>query len=243
MSAIEDIPAVPALNRPVRIIVLGDSTAEATGSGLEEWAALNPTVSKVTVMAAPGCGFIRAGAPIPDLSPDGRAYCNGVLDHDLPEALQQLAPDVIMMMTTIPDIAPRVFEQSVGPLTPVDLDFVTQARIDYLAVTNLILTNSSAHIVWIKPPLINPYWMNIDSEARDPAVHSVMEAVMSELVTAYPDRVALLDMRAWLEKQSLDQDHSIRPDGIHFGPDGSLEVAKRWLGPELVIEATRATSR
>ena len=50
------MPPVPALNRPVRIIVLGDSTAQATGSGLEEWAALNPTVAKVTVMAAPGWG-------------------------------------------------------------------------------------------------------------------------------------------------------------------------------------------
>jgi hypothetical protein len=193
------------------------------------------------VMAAPGCGFIRAGTPIPDLSPDGRAYCDGVLDHDLPEALHQLAPDVIMMMTTIPDIAPRVFDPSVGPLSPVDLDFVEQARIDYLAITNLILTNSSAHIVWINPPLIDPYWMDIDSEARDPVVHSAMEVVMGELVTAYPDRVALLDLRTWLEQQGLDQDHSIRPDGIHFGLDGSLEVAKRWLGPALVIEATRTT--
>jgi peptidoglycan/LPS O-acetylase OafA/YrhL len=242
VSAIEGMPAAPALNRPVRIIVLGDSTAEATGSGLEEWAALNPTIAQVTVMAAPGCGFIRAGAPVPDLSPDARAFCNGVLDHDFPEGLRQLAPDVIMMMTTIPDVAPRVFEPSVGPLTPVDPDFVKQARIDYLAVTNLILTNSSAHIVWINPPLINPYWVDIDSEARDPVVHSVMEEVMGELVTAYPDRVALLDLRTWLEKQGLDQDHSIRPDGIHFGREGSLEVAERWLGPELVIETTITTS-
>ncbi len=234
-------PAIPALNRPVRIIVLGDSTAQAAGSGLVEWAALNPTVAQVTVMAAPGCGFIRAGAPVPDISPGGRAYCNGVLDHDLPEALHQLEPDIIMMMTTIPDIAPRLFDPSVGPLTPVDPDFVTKARIDYQAVTKLILTNSSAHVVWIKPPLINPYWMDIDSEARDPVVHSVMEAVMGELATAYADRVILLDLRTWLEKQGLDQDPSIRPDGIHFGPDGSLEVAERWLGPELVIEATRTT--
>jgi peptidoglycan/LPS O-acetylase OafA/YrhL/lysophospholipase L1-like esterase len=242
VSATEGLRTVPTLNRPVRIIVLGDSTAAATGSGLEEWAALNPTVAKVTVMAAPGCGFIRAGTPIPELSPGGRAYCNGVLDHDLPQALHELAPDVVMMMTTIPDIAPRVFDPSVGPLTPVDPDFVTLARIDYLAVTNLILANSSAHIVWIKPPNINPYWKDIDSEARDPVVHSVMEGVMGELVTAYPERVALLDMRTWLAQQGLDQDPSIRPDGVHFGPDGALQVAERWLGPELVIEATRTLS-
>ena len=134
-----------------------------------------------------------------------------------------------------------MFDSSVGPLTPVDLDFVKTGAVDYLAVTNLILTNSSAHIVWIKPPLINPYWMDIDSETRDPVVHSVMEGVMGELVAAYPDRVALLDMRTWLEEQGLDDDHSIRPDGLHFCSAGSLEVASQWLGPELVIAAS--TSR
>ena len=225
----EGTPAIPALNRPVRIIVLGDSTAQAAGSGLVEWAALNPTVAQVTVMAALGCGFIRAGAPIPDISPGGRAYCDRVLDRDLPKALHQLQPDVIIMMTTIPDILPCLFDRSVGPLTPVDPDFVTKARIDYTAVTNLILSNSSAHVVWIKPPLINPYWMDIDSEARDPVVHGVMEAVMGELATAHSDRVILLDLRTWMEQQGLDRDPSVRPDGIHFGPDGSLEVAQRWL--------------
>ena len=241
-SASPEPPAIPALNRPVRIIVLGDSTAEATGTGLVEWAALNPTVAEVSVMAAPGCGFIRVGAPVPDVGADGRAYCNRVLDHDLPKALHRLAPDVIMMMTTMPDILPRVFDPAVGPLTPVDSDFVQQARRDYLAVINLILTNSSAHVVFIKPPLINPYWMDVDSESRDPVVHGVMERLMVELVAEHPDRLLLLDMRAWLEDHGLDQDHAVRPDGIHFGPDGALDVATRWLGPELVIEATRAMS-
>ena len=238
--ASQEPPAMPVLNRPVRIIVLGDSTAEATGTGLVEWAAANPTVAEVTVLAAPGCGFIRAGAPVPDVRADGRAYCNRVLDHDLPKALRKLAPDVIMMMTTMPDILPRVFDPSVGPLTPVDSDFVQQARLDYLAVINLILANSSAHVVFIKPPLINPYWMDVDSESRDPVVHSVMEGLMGELVAAYPDRLLLLDMRTWVENHGLDQDHAIRPDGIHFGPDGALDVATRWLGPELVIEAMRS---
>ena len=240
VSETQKMLAVPALNRPVRIIVLGDSTAEAAGTGLVEWAALNPTVAEVTVMAAPGCGFIRAGAPVPDVSPEGRTYCNGVLDRDLSKALRRLVPDVVMMMTTLPDILPRVFDPSVGPLTPVDPRFVEQARVDYLAVTNLILTNSAAHVVWIKPPLINPYWMDVDSESRDPVMHSVMEGVMSEVVAAYPDRTVLLDLRTWLEEQALDHDHSVRPDGIHFGPDGSLQVAERWLGPELVIEAARS---
>ncbi len=239
VGANEQTPAMPALNRPARIIVLGDSTAEAMGTGLVEWAALNPTVAEVTVMAAPGCGFIRAGTPVPDVGAAGRAHCNRLLDHDLPDALQQLAPDVIVMMTTLPDVLPRVFEPSVGPLTPVDPDFVQHARLDYQVVTNLILGNSSAKVVFIRPPLINPYWMDLESESRDPVVHAVLEGVMGDVVAAHPGRSELLDMQTWLEGNGLDQDQAVRPDGIHFGPDGALDVATRWLGPELVIEATR----
>ena len=37
----------------------------------------------------------------------------------------------------------------------------------------------------------------------------------------------------------LDQDHALRPDGLHFDNSGSLIVASRWLGPALVAEAVR----
>jgi hypothetical protein len=40
----------------------------------------------------------------------------------------------------------------------------------------------------------------------------------------------------------MAEDHAVRPDGIHFDPASSLDIATRWLGPELVIEATRGTA-
>ena len=179
----------------------------------------------------------------PEVGPAGRAHCSRLLDHDLPEALQQLAPDVIVMRATLPDVVHHVFEPSVGALTPVDPDFVQQARLDYLAVTNLILSSSSAHVVFIKPPLINPYWMDLDSESRDPVVHAVLEGVMGEVVAAYPGCVRSCSTcgRGSRTTGSTKPPPS-RPDGIHFGPDGALDVATQWLGPELVIEATRTAS-
>ena len=187
-----------ANHRPRRLDGSGDGLG--TGGG----AALNPTVAKVTVMAAPGCGFITAGAPIPisiRMTGPTATACSII---DLPEALHRLAPDVIMMMTTIPDIAPRVFDRRSDP-SPRWTSTSSTGAGRLPGRHELDPDNSSAHIVWIKPPLINPYWMDIDSETRDPVVHSVMEGVMGELVTAYPDRVALLDMRTWLEEQGLDQ--------------------------------------
>ena len=46
---------------PVRIIVAGDSTANATGSGVLSWAAANPDIAQAELVTAPGCGFLMGG--------------------------------------------------------------------------------------------------------------------------------------------------------------------------------------
>jgi len=242
IPTVPTIPAMPVLNRPVRIIVVGDSTAQATGAGLVTWAALNPAVAKVTVLASPGCGFIRGGVVPTDGTVPFTKNCNHILDHDLPNALRDLQPDIVMLMTTIRDVEPRVFEDSEGPLTPLDSRFVNRARVDYAAITDLILTTSTAHVVWIKPPLIDPYWKGNQTSVNDPVAHSVMEVLMGGTVFWHEDRVVVLDLRTWLEQAGLANDQAVRPDGIHFTPESALDVATRWLGPELVIEATRGTT-
>ena len=55
------LPPIPELSRPVRIIVAGDSTAVATGNGLLAWAAANPQLAQVEIVAELGCGFVRGG--------------------------------------------------------------------------------------------------------------------------------------------------------------------------------------
>jgi len=62
------------------------------------------------------------------------------------------------------------------------------------------------------------------------------------MVFSHPDRVVVLDLRSWLEQAGLATDQAVRPDGIHFTPASALDVATRWLGPELVIEATRGAA-
>ena len=236
------IPVMPLLNRPVRIIVVGDSTAASTGAGLVQWAALDPTIAKVTLLVSPGCGFIRRGVVPTDGKIPYTAQCNDILDHQLPDDLRTLQPDIVMLMTTIRDVEPRVFDSAEGALTPRDPRFVNRVRGDYLAITNMILTTSSAHVVWIKPPAIDPYWMNLDVAQRDVIAHSTMAVLMGAATFGHRDRVIVLDLGGWLETAGLAENHTTRPDGIHFDQTSSLDVATRWLGPELVIEATRTST-
>ena len=234
------VPVIPTLNRPVRIIVLGDSTAQATGGGLVQWAALHPDLAKVSLFAAPGCGFVRGGVVPTDGAEPFTTNCDHALDHDLPIALQSLHPDVVMLMTTIRDIEPRVFDDAEGPITPRDARFMARARVSYDAITNLVLDSSpTAHVAWVRPPAINQYWLDLVTPSRDPGAHEAIERLMREEAAAHPDRVTVLDLRTWLEEAGLAENHDYRPDGVHLGQLGALDVAQRWLGPELIIEATR----
>ena len=233
------VPALPALSRPVRIVVVGDSTAQAAGAGLVQWAADNPAVAKVTVLAIAGCGFVREGVVPTDGAATFTADCADVLDVRLPEVLTTLHPDVVMLMTTIRDVEPRIFDEAEGALTPVDHAYLTRALPDYLAIENLILDNSTAHVAWIRPPAINPYWTDRVQPSMDPDAHAAIEHVMATVTAVHPDRVTVIDLRAWFEQEGLDDDHDYRPDGIHEGPVGALDLARRFLGPQLVAEATR----
>ena len=54
----------------MRVLLVGDSTAEALGVGLVGWAGANPTLADVRLAVSPGCGFVRGGEVATD---DGRA--------------------------------------------------------------------------------------------------------------------------------------------------------------------------
>ena len=113
------LPPIPELSRPVRIVVAGDSTAVATGGGLVAWAAANPDLAQVEIVAELGCGFVRGGeVMLNDWTPVDRR-CDEWLDETLPARVEALAPDVVMMMTTSWDVLDRRWPDT-GEMVPSD---------------------------------------------------------------------------------------------------------------------------
>ena len=92
-------PLVPP--RPVRIAIVGDSTAEALGAGMVAWAAANPSLAQVEVVAGAGCGLSNSGYLVFDGLPerDVAAECGPYL-HDRPPADRRTATDPVMLITT-----------------------------------------------------------------------------------------------------------------------------------------------
>ncbi len=232
-------PAIQAaLTRPARILVVGDSTAEATGAGLVAWAAAHPDLAQVSLAVAPGCGFVRGGEVPSDGDEPFQVRCDELLDDELPDALVALQPDVVMMMVSSRDVVPRQWNDEEGLLDPRDARYVARIRTGYEAVAQLILSSTSARIVWVRAPVIDAFWLGKPHPFTDPELVQIREDVMRDTIRDHADRSQLLDLRSWMEATGLALDHDVRPDGLHFSPTASLDVAQTWLGPELLLAAT-----
>ena len=227
----EAVAAVPT--RPVRILVVGDSTAWSVGDGLAAWAEANPALASVTLTVAPGCGFLVSGTVPAD---DGAAYrddCDRVLGDSMMEALTTLQPDVVLLMVTRTDVKDRVWSDDEGALPITDVRFEQRITDEYTTMTRWILGVGASKVVWVKPPLVRPDPAPVD-EMTDPARMAVLWRVIDTAAAAAdPDVVSVADLAGWYAASGLD-DLTARIDGMHFEVPAATEVATRYLGPHLV---------
>ena len=224
---------LPALSRPVRIVIAGDSTAEATSAGLIEWAAANPELAQVEVVIAKGCGFVTGGERQLFGWQAWPAECADWLEGQLPDRVAELQPDVVMLMVTTWDVVDHRWDGGDG-LTPLDAEFATRIDTDYRAVTDRMLAGGAGSVAWIAPPVPNAGWQNHDTGQEDPARHAVVRGVIDAIAAEQPEQVGVVDLAAWFSAAQLDDDHDVRPDGVHFESDAAAMIAEQYLGERLI---------
>ena len=226
-------PPLPVLTRPVRIVVAGDSTANATGTGLLLWAAERPDLAQVEVVAMPGCGFLRGGErKVGEFEEIGR-ICTDWLDHQLPDRVAALQPDVVVLMTTSWDLLDRRWDGETT-LTPLDAEYAARMAVDYAAVTDDLLAAGAGSIAWIRPPIPNVWWMNQGTGQEDPARHAVARSIYADLASARPGDVGVVPLDTWLIDEGLDDDKSVRPDGVHWDPAAAAQISEEYLGERII---------
>ena len=156
-------------------MVVGDSTAWATGDGMVAWAADHADIAHVAVQAAPGCGFIRDGV-IPTDADDGfRNDCRELQDERIPDALSSLHPDVVVGMVTFRDLADRVWDDTEGPIGPSDERFLARLVGDYDTATQQFLAAGASDVLWVLAPIpdvrpFNEAWAQALEPARSRAL-------------------------------------------------------------------------
>jgi peptidoglycan/LPS O-acetylase OafA/YrhL len=228
---------LPVVSRPVRIVVVGDSTAEFTAAGLVEWAADHPDVARVRPAATAGCGFLRDGRVPTDGSIDWVEPCRLLLDDQLPAVLTETQPDVVMLMVTMRDVENRVWSDAEGELDPFDPRYRARLLDAYRTMAERLVAAGVPRVAWVLPPKPIAPFEGDQRVMRDPARYAVQHDVIRQVAAEYPDVVRVVDLDGWLTAAGRRVDTGVRPDGLHWSPDGSYWVSDSFLAASLVSAA------
>ena len=228
-----DLPPVPA--RPVRILVVGDSTSLYVAEGLAAWSVDHPTYARTTVRWAEGLTFLLEPEIVTFDTPQVLEQSRRTVGELMPAAVAELRPDVVVLMVTVNDSSNRRWSSDEGVLAPYDARYRDRLRTAYEGLTDQLLTSGVPEVAWVLPA--TPYHLWLEPEMNEPDRYFVQHDVIREIVAAGGDRVSAVDFHGWLTASGLYRNNDWRPDGVHLTTESAADLAEQWLGPLLVTTA------
>ncbi|CAN5544509.1 acyltransferase family protein [soil metagenome] len=232
------LPAVPS--RPVRVLVVGDSTAWMVAQGLADFAVDHPQHAQVSLLWYPGLGFMLDGTIVSFESVAIVEQSAVVLHDDLPQRIRELKPDVVLLMSTIYDLGNREWNETEGPLTPYDAAFRERMVGWYQQITDDLVAMEVPTVVWVVPPTPHGedlYAPEMGERARFEVQHEVIREVVENSTTNVRQGVQLVDLDSWLDRAGHAESDWWRPDKVHFSEESAHQLAVDYLGPWLIAAA------
>ncbi len=231
--SVEPLGPLPELSRPVRIVVVGDSTADAFGAGVVTWAAQNPELAQAQVVVRLGCGALMGGERLEGTEFRVEPACDRWIERFVYPEVRRLEPDVVMLLTTGWDVLDHRWEDGV-PRSPFDPVFVERLETDYRAAIDGLLEAGATHVALVRPPIADPYWLPEAHDQEDPARYEILYEMFDRLTDQYTGTVAIVPLNSWFTAAGIDRDVEVRPDGVHVTPEAALEITEEFLGDRLV---------
>jgi peptidoglycan/LPS O-acetylase OafA/YrhL len=223
--------------RPVRVMVVGDSTAEATGAGLVAWAAANPAQAQVELVTGAGCGLVLVGFQnLAFGDRDTEKECGPYVREVVPDAVRRLQPDVVVVLSSVWDVLDRRLTADGPELPPTDPSIEAAMRFSLTAFTDDLLALGVSRVVWLRQPVPLPTPTAAVDLQSEPARHEVLHRVVDGLVDGRP-AVRVLDLAGWVDEAGLATDGAARPDKVHWTTEAATRIATDYLGPAIVREA------
>jgi hypothetical protein len=223
------LPEMP--NRPVRVLTVGDSTSASVGHALAEWSIDNSEFARTNVLWCAGCGFINEGTTT-SWDAEFAERSREVAEETLPREVEELTPDLVMLMTTLADLTNRIWTDEEGILTPQDELYQGHLLDEYSEVTGRLFDLGVPNVVWIAPPA--PTRLPAATEMTELERWDVMRDVLLTLEAENPGHITVIDLANWMDSTNRTDDSSWRPDGLHIAEQPAYELADEFLGPLLV---------
>ena len=226
---------------PVRVLVVGDSTAQHLSEALLPFAAAHPDQLAAGSAAFPGCGLTA--------SDDGRLH--RFTDRDGSRQELDLS-GCLSQWDSIPDRVAGteqidVVLVSIGPWDAVDIH-LADGRIVSVAdpVGRALVVDAytrfvdavhaaGATVVWVTPPDTHLGWGTFEDPVNDPVRWTAVRGIIDGL------DVEQIDLPGWLAAHGLEGPQG-RPDGVHLTPEADAQFVDELVGPTLEHVDHRATA-
>ncbi|MGQ0831902.1 MAG: acyltransferase family protein [Microthrixaceae bacterium] len=231
----EALPSDPAATGvPVRVLVVGDSTAIRLADGLLPYAAAHPDQIVAGSAAYVGCGLSVAtdGRMHAFTKEDGREE---VIDlrgctQGWNQILERVRSGVEAVDVVLVDIGPwdgvdihLTDGRVVSVIDPVGRRMVAGAYRQFVTDVEA----AGPRVVWVTPADLHLAWRGTPSPIDDPRRWEALRAI----VDALP--VEQIDLPSWLHRNDLDGPEG-RPDGVHLTREANARFVETNVVPFLL---------
>jgi peptidoglycan/LPS O-acetylase OafA/YrhL len=220
---------------PVRIAVVGDSSARVIGRGLADWA---PSGTDVLNLGLNACSLAPGQARF---GTEGSLVVEACRLDEVWAPLAGFDPDVVVVAAGVMGVADhRVPGDPPGPwrhLGDPAFDAEYRAAVGD-AVDRIHRLAPGAVVAWTTGPYVAADSCPQGCPTAEPARMDRFNAVAGEALAARPG-VRVVDLAGRLNPPGggTGVDRQARPDGIHLAPAYAEALAERWLGPALAALA------
>jgi peptidoglycan/LPS O-acetylase OafA/YrhL len=226
----------PPSPEPLRVLLVGDSTAFMLGWGLSDFVQREGTLDFLTRTEF-GCGLAIDGrtryqGASADIGPDCRE-----LWEEWTRTVDAFDPQVVMVLTGPWDVADHQLPGDDAWVAPGDAVYDEYLHDQFQAATDL-LSARGAMVLWLSSPIIDSGRQMTNRPAdgfpeSDPERMERLNELILEIVASDP-YAELGDYAGRLRTYPGGElDSTLRPDGIHLANDQSHLIGD-WLGPETI---------
>jgi peptidoglycan/LPS O-acetylase OafA/YrhL/lysophospholipase L1-like esterase len=219
---------------PPRVAVFGDSTSLITGLGLASWALGTDQAVAADGSSALGCGLLPVHARLIEGAIDEKAGDCGDPAVKWPQLAAQNQADVAVIQVGAWEVHDQQLSDGGPFLSLTDPELETMLLDQMIRVTDGLLETVEL-VVFVANPDVGA--ARIETAGGD-GPHPEYDPARMEAFRSLQSRVATADKRiviAALDQWIADRDDArLRPDGVHFSWETATEVAREWLGPEIL---------
>lgn len=233
------VPLVPkpvhVPSRPLRVLVVGDSTAAFLNVSLNIWG-LDHKIWGSYGQARIGCGIGRGGERVNHATAEPIPSDCGDWATEWPAKLKEVQPDLVIVSSGLWDATDRQLPGDPTWRHPGDPVYDGYLRKEFSTAVD-ILGSTGAVVAWIdNPPIklgVTELNHNTDFSVNDPARMTRLNEILGDVASTHP-AMRIIPFTAFLQGWPGGVfDQTLRPDDLHVDVPGGAKVAE-WMGPEIL---------